>query len=309
MLKMEIIFTRTEYLIFLFLVPLIILIHFVSIKIKKKQALKFANFDALARIKGIDIYSKNITILVLSCFVVILIILSLAGAVVKVEKSVSSFSFVLAIDSSKSMEATDMSSNRMDAAKKTSVLFVGNAPVETKIGVVSFSGSALIEQTVVSDKSLIKGAINDIKITSIGGTDITEAVVTGVNLLVGEENGAVIILSDGQINTGKVDYAIDYASENNVVVNTIAIGTAEGGNTSYGFSKMDENSLRAISLGTKGRFAAASNEDELKKAFEDMILLKTGRASVDISRYLLIVALILFFVEYGLINTKNRIFP
>ena len=30
----------------------------------KRQALGFANFDALARIKGIDIYSKNITILV-----------------------------------------------------------------------------------------------------------------------------------------------------------------------------------------------------------------------------------------------------
>lgn len=306
---MEIMFLRPVYLIFMFFVPLIVLIHFVSIRIKKKHALRFANFDALARIRGIDIYSKNITTLILSCFVVVLMASSLSGTVIKIERNISVYSFVLAIDSSKSMEATDMIPNRLDVAKKTAILFVENTPIGTKTGVLSFSGSSLIEQGITNDKSLVNGAINNVNITSIGGTDITEAVVTGVNLLVGEESGAIIILSDGQINVGRVGYAIDYASRNNIVANTIAIGTVVGGNTSYGYSKLDEDSLRAISLGTNGKFATASNEDELKRAFEDIVSLKSGVVSLDISIYLLVAALLIFILEFTLINTKNRMFP
>jgi hypothetical protein len=36
--------------------------HFVFLKTRKRIALKFANFEAISRINGIDFFSKNIEI-------------------------------------------------------------------------------------------------------------------------------------------------------------------------------------------------------------------------------------------------------
>ncbi len=58
-------FSNPSYIYLLFLVPIIIFFHFFSLKNNYGKAIKFANFDAIARIKGIDIYSKNIFILIL----------------------------------------------------------------------------------------------------------------------------------------------------------------------------------------------------------------------------------------------------
>ena len=60
----EIVFNNPSYLFLLFFIPLIILFHFVGLSRKRKNALKFANFEAISKIKGIDLYSKNISTLV-----------------------------------------------------------------------------------------------------------------------------------------------------------------------------------------------------------------------------------------------------
>ena len=106
--------------------------------------------------------------------------------------------------------------------------FVDAIPYEINIGVVSFSGSSYIEQDVSLDKSDIKNAIGNIELSGFGGTDLYEAVITSTNLLENEENKAIVLLSDGQINVGTIGDAIDYANENDVIIHTIAMGTKEG---------------------------------------------------------------------------------
>ena len=306
---MEIFFTQQYYLTLLAVIPIMILIHFVSIRLRKKQALRFANFDALARIKGIDLYSKNLTILALSCLIFFLMVSSLSGATLKLNKSVSNFSFVIAIDSSKSMEANDISPSRIEAAKKNADSFIDMAPLGTRIGIISFSGNAIIEQTVTDDKSLIKSAISNINITEFGGTDAREAIVTSINLLANDENKAIIFLSDGQLNVGNIDQAISYAKNNNVVINSVSIGTIEGGQTSYGFSKIDEASLKALAYNTNGNYTAGTDSNSIENAFSNSLDLKVGPVSINLSKYLIFAALIFLLIEYILINTKYSVFP
>jgi len=306
---MNITILQPNYLSFLFVIPIFILIHFISIKLNRRRAIRFANFDAIARIRGIDLYSKNIWILILSSLIAVLMVFSIAGTLLNIEKKTTDFSFVLVIDSSKSMDANDLQPNRIEAAKKAAISFVDSAPIETRIGVESFSGNAIIEQTVSDDKSLVREAISRINITSVGGTDIYEAIITGTNLLVDEKSGSIILLSDGQVNTGSIDDAINYANRYNVVINTIAIGTKEGGSASFGLSKLDEDSLKAISFNTHGSYSNAANENELIDAYSNIMDLKVGPASINISKYLLIAALVIFILEFALINTKYRIFP
>lgn len=299
-------FAYPNYLIFLILIPLVILIHFVTLKSAKSTALKFANFEAIARIKGVDFLSRNIIILFISILLVLLLALSLAGLRWHTVRDASSYSFVLALDSSQSMEANDLSPNRMEAAKKAALEFVESTPLTTRAGVISFSGNSLIEQGMTESKALMKTAIQNIQISDISGTDIYEAIITGTNLLKGEESGAIILLSDGQINVGSIEDTIKYANDNEVVVHTIAVGTEEGGVTSYGVSKVDEDSLRALSYNTKGIFSWANNEEQLSAAFNNAMEKTKKKVAIELSDYLLIASLVLFVIEYWLVSTRYR---
>jgi len=297
-------FSHPMYLFLLLIIPLIFIIHFYSLGNRKRVALKFANFDAIARIKGIDFFSKNITILFLSLFIVLLITFAISGFTVHVFKEASSFSFVIAIDSSQSMEADDMLPSRLEVSKQTAIDFINTAPIGGKIGIVSFAGGSYIDQDLSTDKEEIKTSIDGIILSTFGGTDLYEAIITSSNLLQNEKNKAIILLSDGQINVGTVEDAVDYANKNNIIVHTIAIGTKEGGITGYGISKLDEDSLKALSYNTGGEHFNAEDKKILSQSFLDVLKLTRKSVSIDFTNYLLIFALAIFIFKFFLINTR-----
>lgn len=299
-------FSNPGYLFFLLVIPLLIFIHFATLKATRTSALKFANFPAIARIRGVEFFSKNILTLFLTIAVVFLLVMSLSGATLNVVIDASSYSFVVALDTSQSMEANDISPNRMEGAKESALDFVESAPLTTRIGVISFSGNVLIEQDLTNDKSLIKTAIRNIDISEIAGTDLYEAVITGTNLLKAEETKAIVLLSDGQVNVGGIEDAIEYANDNKVVLHTIAIGSEEGGLTSYGFSKLDEDSLKALAYNTDGVFSRALNKEELSNSLDEIIKKTRRKVGIELDAYLLIASIILFTIEYFLINSRYR---
>ncbi|MDO8460244.1 MAG: VWA domain-containing protein [Nanoarchaeota archaeon] len=306
---MIITFAKPSYLVLLAVLPLIIIIYFITLKNRRYSALKFANFDSISKIQGIDLISKNISILIISLLVSFLLVLSLAGTTIQRQIDSSSFSFVLAIDSSKSMEANDVLPTRFEAAKQSAQSFVDSTPFGTKIGVISFSGNAFIESDLTEDKYLSKQAILKIPLSSIGGTDIYEAVITGTNLLNKEDAKAIILLSDGRLNIGTISQVIDYANQHNVIVHTIGFGSQEGGMTSFGISKIDEDALKSLAFNTRGNYYRATNEEQLKGAYQQVIAFKKENVSFNLSSYLVLAALILFLIEYILFNTRYKILP
>jgi len=306
---MAITFTHSYYLFLFLVIPLLVLIHFFTLRYKHGHALRFANFEAISKIRGIDLYSKNIFILVLTTLICVLLIFSLAGFTLQRLVSASSSSFVIAIDSSKSMEADDLFPSRINVAKKIARDFVDSVPKGTRIGVISFSGNSIIETDITDDRSLIKIAINDMKTNSIGGTDLYEAIITSTNLLKPEQAKSVILLSDGQINVGSLVNAINYANENDVIVHSIALGTKEGGQTTYGISKVDEKSLKAISYNTLGKFFSVESEADLLRSFNEVLDFERRKVSTIYSSQLSFAAFVLIVLQYFLINTRYRIFP
>lgn len=303
-------FAYPNYLFLLLMAPLIVLIHFLTLKRIKKRALKFANFEAISKITGVEFFSKNIVISLLSIFIVFLLVLSISGLTLHKQADASSFSFILAIDSSRSMEAQDMLPNRLESAKEIAKEFVKVAPQTTAIGVISFSGNSYIHQDLTKNKNLINEAIDNIEQSMIEGTDICEAVITSTNLLRrGEEGKAIVLLSDGQINVGDLEDAITYANDNDVIINTIAIGTEEGGKTSYGLSKLDEDSLKALEYQTGGEFFKAQDKATLSESFNKAMKLTTKKVSIDLSNYLLLATIFFFVIEYVLASSKYRSLP
>jgi len=305
----DISFSHPHYLFFLFLIPVFILIHFVTLRSIRTSALRFANFDLIARVKGVDFFSRSIVILFLSGVIVLFLAMAVSGATLHTVIDASSHSFVVSLDSSRSMEANDILPNRMEAAKEAAMSFVDATPLATRIGVISFSGNSFIEQDLTNSKILVKAAIRKIAISGIGGTDLYEAVITGTNMLKNEESKAIVILSDGQNNVGFLDEAINYANTNDVVVHTIAFGTEEGGLTDYGLSKVDEDSLKALAFNTDGEFFRATNKEELLESFNNAITLTKKKVAIDLTQYLVVAAMLLFALEYLLINTRYRRLP
>lgn len=314
-MAMEITFTNPTYLWFLVVIPLMILAHFVSLRFTKRKALKFANFPAIEYVTGERILSKNYTVLAIRLVTLFLLILAVSGAMFWYEGETANTGFVLAIDASGSMMATDYSPTRMDAAKNSALSFVDAAPEHTEIGVLSFAGVAFVKQAPTSDLSKVRKAIKNVSTEIAGGTAIGSAIISSTTILTDPNKAKVIILlTDGQSNVGpSVDEAISYANENHVTIYTIGIGTQLGGtlsemNLSF-VSKLDPRTLMDIANQTKGKYYGANNESEISKAYKEIAKSNTQKIPVNISFIFLIAALALLLLEWGLLNTKFRTLP
>ncbi len=307
---MMVIFTRPEYLLLLLAIPALIFFHIISLKSIKKKSIKFANFEAITRIKGVEIFSKNVTVLYINIIIIVLVVLSVSGVSITRNVGASQVSFVLAIDSSGSMAAQDILPNRLEAAKKTSIDFLKMVPEKTKIAVVSFSGSTFVEQELTEDKGLLENIIFNLGIKSIGGTDILGAVIASTNLLRNEEAKTIILISDGQANINTLQDIIDYSNKNRVRIHCLGIGTEEGGtDESGGVFKLSESTLRTIAENTEGEYYSIQNIEDFYYSLNDIVGRTEKRAVHDLSLVLMVIALILFIINFILINTRYRVLP
>ncbi|MBS3073920.1 VWA domain-containing protein [Candidatus Pacearchaeota archaeon] len=305
-------FENPAYLALILVVPLLIFIHFYSIKKHDMKALKFANFEAISRISGVQFFSKNITILYLSVILIVILSLASAGMHVNVVKSASSFSFAIAIDSSQSMETQDIGGarNRLDAAKGAAKVFVDESPVSTEIGVLSFSGVPFIEQEMTSNKAPVKAAIDRIALNRVGGTNIMNAMIAASTMFDKDDEKAVILISDGQISVDTVEAIIKYANQNGIVISAIGVGSLEGGENKLGYiSKLDEDSLKAMAHETEGKFAIVGNEEEFSNSILDILKLTKRRVSVDMTYPLIFLSALLFITIFVLLNFKYQNIP
>jgi uncharacterized protein (DUF58 family) len=78
---------------------------------------------------------------------------------------------ILAMDISGSMRATDVEPNRIAAAQAAAKAFVADQPRGTRIGVVTFAGSAALAQAPTDNREEILAAIDRIQLqraTAIG---------------------------------------------------------------------------------------------------------------------------------------------
>ncbi len=295
---MEIIFINPGYLWALVGIPVIIFMHFFALRYSKARALKFANFAVLSKVSGGGT-SYRITVLTVRTFIFILIVLALAGiTVIYIGKS-STVDYMLAIDSSSSMLNEDFKPNRLEAAKEAAGLFIDNIPIGSSAALMSFSGTAFIEQTLTTDKIGLKTKIKNISPQIIGGTDVAGAIISGVNVLLSSTKPRVIVLlTDGRSNVGvSEETAIDYANKNGVIVYTIGVGLKNSDDVG-----IDENSLIKISENTGGKYSFVENEGQLESIYSGISKNFIGKKFLNLSLIFIVVALILLLVDWTIIN-------
>lgn len=310
-------FENPVYLWYLASLPLLVMTHFLSLRTTKIKAMRFANFHTLKRIEGRKFITRNYLLLVLRLIILALLIAAASGIRVWYKTDQSDTNYVIAIDSSSSMAAKDFPPNRLEVAKTLATEFVNNINAQAKVGVLSFSGVTLVQQTLTEQHYEATLAIQSIGVTKAGGTDIPGAIITGVNLLLAEpEKGkAVVLFTDGSTTLGSfmdgsINEALAYAQQHKVVVHSIGIGSES---VPIGYlpelynisATYDLENLQLITNSTGGVLleARANPEDALQTLLGQA---EESYVSIRVDLGLLVLGILLLFIEWGLINTRFR---
>jgi Ca-activated chloride channel family protein len=175
---------------------------------------------------------------------------------------------------------------------------------------VSFSGAAFIDSMPTDDIATLREIVKRMKVKELGGTDLGSAIISSANILTSDRPKAIVLLTDGQSNIGfSPDDALEYIKDYKITIHTIGIGTSEGGLISdIGAAfKLDEESLKNIAAKTGGQYFRPVDEQSLRDTFVQIAQFKEQEVSKDISLYLLLIALVILMVEWGLIGTKYKI--
>jgi Ca-activated chloride channel family protein len=187
---------------------------------------------------------------------------------------------VVALDTSASMQATDVSPDRFTAAKASAKAFVDRLPKQFNVGLVSFNAVASVVATPSQDHAAVREAIDDLSLA--GGTAIGEAVIASLNAIRSVPGGdaakpppaRVVLLSDGGNTIGRsLSDAATAASELGIPVSTIAYGTPEGYVQVQGQIvpvPVDAPSLAALASATGGQSYSAKSGEELIGVYADI---------------------------------------
>ncbi|MGH2751907.1 MAG: vWA domain-containing protein [Actinomycetota bacterium] len=172
---------------------------------------------------------------------------------------------MLVIDASRSMNLTDISPSRLEAARNASRVLVDQLPESYKVGVVAFSGQARTLSAPTSDRDAIALALESLETRF--KTVLGDGIMAGLaNVPEGGDAVQLVVLSDGNDTSSEVQplVAADEAAALDVKVNTVVVGTT-------GDDKgADVNTLQQIAELTDGRFFSAPSADELEGIYRDI---------------------------------------
>ncbi len=187
---------------------------------------------------------------------------------------------ILAIDVSHSMQAKDVHPTRLAAAKEAARSFVDAQRHGTRIGIVAFSGDAMLVQAPTAERDDVRSAID--ALSTQDATAIGAAIETSLDALFppgsrprAPGSAAIILMSDGQ-NTAGPDAAeaATLAAHRGVRVYTVGFGTPSGTTVGGpGWSvhvQLDEDLLRSIADTTRAEYLHAETAAELKSAYASL---------------------------------------
>ena len=137
---------------------------------------------------------------------------------------------VVAVDTSKSMLATDIAPSRLARAKLATLELMQKAATD-RLGLVAFAGEAFLSCPLTIDDTAFQQSVQALDVNSIpqGGTALAEAINTALTAFREKGNHkALVLLTDGEDNDEGALEAAQNAAKAGLKIFTIGIGSAEG---------------------------------------------------------------------------------
>jgi len=216
---------------------------------------------------------------------------AVAGPAASVPVSHASGTVILAMDVSGSMAATDVTPDRLAAAKQAAVSFINAQPGSVDIGVIAFQQGGLEAARPTADHASAAAAIR--RLTPGGGTSLGDAIlaslsaITHTKVTLGRDGSApsigywpsatIVLFSDGQDESTSTEdgtgadpataAAAAVAEKAGVHIDTVGVGTVAGTTVDVDgfhlFTALDPAALESISETTGGTYHPASDASEL----------------------------------------------
>ncbi|MGK2964570.1 MAG: VWA domain-containing protein [Tepidiformaceae bacterium] len=288
----------------LLVIPLAIAVYLIAQRRRGKYAVRFTNLDLLANVvQRSPGWRRHVPPAVYALAVgALLLALARPEMTVKVPKEEATV--VLVMDTSGSMNATDIEPTRLVAARWAAETLVDELPEGFRLTLITFSTGVQTRVPATTDRQAILDALNSLQ--SLGGTAMGDALQHAVESVapvevIGANGGStatptpaagtvepvpedspsvIILLSDGYNTVGSLDpiTAAANAAELGIPVFTIALGTEDGVaevTDQQGFRRLvpvppDEETLEEVAEMTGASFFSAPTADDLKGIYEDL---------------------------------------
>jgi len=230
--------------------------------------------------------------LILLLVVVLLLFLALArpkGGYELQKTETRSLDILVAVDTSRSMLATDQSPNRLERAK-LAVLDLMRLAKRDRLGLIAFSGTAFLQCPLTIDRNAFIQNVNSLSTDIIpqGGTAISEAITEALRTFKKEEDNykVLVLMTDGEDHEAGVTEAAEKANNIGMKIFTIGLGSPEGeliqlpnpqtgrleflkdesGNVVK--SRLNETLLRKLSTDTGAFYLPLQGADTMERLYE-----------------------------------------
>jgi Ca-activated chloride channel homolog len=242
---------------------------------------------------------------------------------------------VIAIDTSKSMDAEDAPPTRLQRGIRAAGKLLDELEGD-RVALVTFAGSATVACPLTLDHEAIRLFLDglDTESVSVAGTALADAADAAIRALGPSESGAgetkgraVLVISDGEDHEGGVEEAERALKRSGVTVFAIGVGTEQGAPIPTGeagaykkdregkliTTRLDEKPLRTLAVDTGGRYYRATPAEgeiaELAKAMSAMDAAGSGTVLrtrwVERFQIPLAVALLALLVETALSDRRK----
>jgi len=306
-------FSEPARLLLLLAIPVIYYAYMIHQRKKRASALKFSNLSIIKEASDKKTSMRRDLPFYILLIAIVLLMLGLADPHIPLKQAKEGVNVVLVIDDSGSMQATDYTPTRLEAAKRSAAILVRNLDPKDNVGIVVFESGATTAAylTPYKDKALEKlKAIEPRE----GKTAIGDGLALAIDMATSIPNKkkVVILLSDGVNNAGVVSpaEAVQFAKTENIQVNTIGMGSNEPVVLGYDFfgrpqyAELDEATLRSIATETGGRYYKSVDDETLDEIYSGISQkIERVREETSIKDWFfgaaLVVLLVYLYVIYG----------
>ena len=265
------------YLLFLIiLIPVFLILVGAANHNRKKNFSKFAEvkfFDFfMQQFSGFHWSLKNFIFVFAFLFIIIALARPRWNKEVQIIKK-EGIDIVVALDVSKSMDATDIQPSRIKRAKDQISLFIDQLKGD-RIAIVAFAGQSFVQCPLTNDYDAAKLFLNlmDTETVPSYGTNIGGAISNALEIFgEKEKHKVIIVVSDGEDLEENATKIAEEAGKQNAIIYTLGIGSPEGstipiknrdGDVVYAkddkgdivFTKLDITTLTQIAKKGNGRF-------------------------------------------------------
>jgi Ca-activated chloride channel family protein len=300
-------FQWPQFLWLMLLVPLLVLLYVWLLRRKRRSTVRLASIAVAQAALGKGPGWRRHVPPLLMLLAIACGLFAASRPMATVTLPLSQRTIMLAMDVSGSMRAEDVKPNRLKASQDAAKAFIQALPRDVRVGIVSFAGTAAVVQAPTLSRDDLLAAIDRFQLQR--GTATGSGIVLSLATLFPEDgieisqitgqrsmprmlgdapkkefkavepgsynNAAIIMLTDGQRTTGPDPLeAAKMAAERGVRVYTVGVGTTSGEIIGFeGWSmrvRLDEETLKSVSLVTQGQYFYAGTAQDLIKVYESL---------------------------------------